>query len=97
MGDHAVTFIVIPPAAEKTLVRTKRLVHKGAVEGVDYQLDKLTSVWIATIRQDADLVARSHADILDGAYEPGAYSRFTEAQLDNFATWYVDRIRSHGY
>lgn len=97
MGDHAVTSMVIPLSADKTLVRTKWLVHKDAVEGVDYDLHKLTHVWIETTNQDAELVARSHAGVLDPAYEPGVYSPFSERALDDFATWYVDRMRAHGY
>lgn len=97
MGDHAVVAIVIPLSADKTLVRTKWLVHKDAVEGVDYDLDKLTNVWVATTDQDAELVARSHAGVIDPAYVPGPYSRFSETNLDKFATWYIDRMRAHGY
>jgi Rieske 2Fe-2S family protein len=97
MGDHAVTAMVIPLSADTTLVRTKWLVHKDAVEGVDYDLDKLTSVWIATTDQDADLVARSQAGVNDPSYEPGPYSTFTERELDNFAAWYVQRMQAHGY
>ncbi len=48
MGDHAIVALVIPLSAVRTLVRTKWLVHKDAVEGFDYDLEKLTSVWIAT-------------------------------------------------
>ncbi|MFA1672535.1 SRPBCC family protein [Rhizobium mongolense] len=97
MGDHAIVAIVIPLSADKTLVRTKWLVHKYAVEGVDYDLEKLTNVWVATTDQDAELVARSHAGVLDPAYVPGPYSRFSETNLDKFATWYIDRMRAHGY
>ncbi|WP_028998546.1 aromatic ring-hydroxylating oxygenase subunit alpha [Azohydromonas australica] len=97
MGDHVVSAMVIPLTADTTLVRTKWLVHKDAVEGKDYNLDKLTSVWIATTNQDADLVARSHAGVLDPSYEPGPFSKFTEKQLDNFASWYVQRMQAHGY
>lgn len=97
MGDHTVTAMVIPLSADKTLVRTKWLVHKDAVEGVDYDLHKLTHVWIETTNQDADLVARSQAGVSDPAYEPGPYSRFSERALDDFATWYIDRMRAHGY
>ncbi|MFS8054074.1 aromatic ring-hydroxylating dioxygenase subunit alpha [Rhizobium sp. BR 317] len=97
MGDHAVVAIVIPLSAGKTLVRTKWLVHKDAVEGVDYDLQKLTDVWVATTDQDAELVARAHAGALDPAYLPGPYSRFAETTLDKFATWYIDRMRAHGY
>jgi Rieske 2Fe-2S family protein len=97
MGDHVVTAMVIPLSADTTLVRTKWLVRKDAVEGVDYDLDKLTSVWIATTEQDAELVARSHAGVQDASYEPGPYSTYTERQLDNFASWYVQRMQAHGY
>ncbi|MBD0415209.1 aromatic ring-hydroxylating oxygenase subunit alpha [Oryzicola mucosus] len=97
MGDHAVVSIVIPLSAGKTLVRTKWLVHKDAVEGIDYDLDKLTSVWLATTEQDADLVSRSQAGVADPAYVPGPYSPFSETNLEKFATWYVDRMRANGY
>jgi Rieske 2Fe-2S family protein len=97
MGDHAVTFMVIPLSAGETLVRTKWLVHQDAVEGVDYDLERLTSVWNATNAQDAHLVELAHAGTSSYGYKPGQYSRFTETQLDNFATWYVERMQAHGF
>lgn len=97
MGDHAVTSMVIPLSPSRTLVRTKWLVHKDAVEGVDYDLEKLTNVWVATTDQDAELVSRNHRGVEDPAYQPGPYSQFTEKQLESFATWYVERLRAHGY
>jgi glycine betaine catabolism A len=97
MGDHAVIATVIPLGPDETLVRTKWLVHKDAVEGVDYTVDNLTSVWIATTTQDAELVERSHAGIADPAYQPGPYSTFAEAELESFATWYVGQMRKAGY
>ena len=97
MGDHIITAMVIPLGPDRTLLRMKWLVHKDAVEGVDYDFDKLTSVWIATNEQDGSLVERSHAGVADPAYVPGVYSPFTETQLNWFAGWYVDRMRAHGY
>ena len=97
MGDHAVISMVIPLAPDRTLVRTKWLVHKDAVEGVDYDLHKLTSVWTATTEQDSALVTRSQAGVTDPSYEPGPYSRFCEGPLDDFSTWYVQRMKAHGY
>jgi Rieske 2Fe-2S family protein len=88
--------MVIPLGPDRTLVRTKWLVHRDAVEGVDYDVDHLTSVWIATTDQDAALVERSHAGVQDPSYEPGPYSAFTEGQLENFATWYIQRMQAHG-
>ncbi|WP_271896916.1 aromatic ring-hydroxylating oxygenase subunit alpha [Candidatus Phyllobacterium onerii] len=97
MGDHAVISIAIPLSADSTLIRTKWLVHKDAIEGVDYDLAKLTHVWTETTNQDAELVARAQAGVQDPGYEPGPYSRFTEVALDDFATWYIERMRAHGY
>lgn len=97
MGDHIITAMVIPLAPDRTLLRMKWLVHKDAVEGVDYDFDKLTSVWTATNEQDGMLVQRSHAGVSDPAYVPGVYSPFTETQLNWFAGWYVARMRAHGY
>jgi Rieske 2Fe-2S family protein len=97
MGDHAVVATVIPLNAGETLVRTKWLVHKDAVEGVDYDVAHLTKVWAATTRQDADLVARAHAGVEDPAYEPGPYSPFAEVELESFAAWYVRQMRVNGY
>jgi Rieske 2Fe-2S family protein len=36
MGDHIIVFTVWPISAQETMVTTKWLVHKDAVEGVDY-------------------------------------------------------------
>ena len=97
MGDHAVCFMALPLSAGQTLVRTKWLVHKDAVEGVDYDLERLTSVWTATNHQDAGLVAIAHAGAASRGYQPGPYSRFTESQLDRFAAWYVERMQACGF
>ncbi|EAU40807.1 putative dyoxygenase (alpha subunit) oxidoreductase protein [Fulvimarina pelagi HTCC2506] len=97
MADHAVIFTIFPLSADQTLVRTKWLVHKDAVESVDYDLEHLTSVWKATNAQDAALVARAHAGAHSVGYRPGPYSKFTEGALDDFSTWYVERMNAHGY
>jgi Rieske 2Fe-2S family protein len=97
MSDHAVTIYQLPLAPDRTLVRTKWLVHKDAVEGVDYDVDHLTQVWIATNDQDSSLVARAHRGIRNPAYRPGPYSRYTEAYVDQFVSWYVERLQAHGF
>ncbi len=92
MGDHIVTFSVIPVGPQETLLRTKWLVHKDAVEGVDYDVENLTRVWQATNRQDAELVGISQAGVRSPAYEPGPYSPFTEGFVEKFCTWYLGRL-----
>jgi Rieske 2Fe-2S family protein len=92
MSDHIVSFSVLPISPEKTLVRTRWLVHKDAHEGVDYDVDKLTAVWTATNNQDGSLVERAHQGISSPAYEPGPYSPFTEGLVDKFCEWYLTRL-----
>ncbi|MDB6089127.1 MAG: (Fe-S)-binding protein, partial [Gammaproteobacteria bacterium] len=92
MSDHIVSFSVLPISADRTLLRTRWLVHKDAQEDVDYSLDKLTSVWTATNDQDGSLVERAHAGVSSCAYEPGPYSPFTEGLVEKGCEWYLDRL-----
>lgn len=95
MSDHIVTFSVIPLSPERTLLRTKWLVHKDAVEGVDYDIERLTEVWRMTNEQDGTLVAYTQSGVRSSAYEPGPYSPFTEGLVEKFCNWYVERLSAH--
>ncbi|WP_102959956.1 aromatic ring-hydroxylating oxygenase subunit alpha [Mangrovicella endophytica] len=88
LGDHAVSFRVMPISATETAVTTKWLVNKDAVEGVDYDLDELTRVWIATNDQDRQIVEENQRGILSPAYEPGPYSELHEGGVIQFVDWY---------
>ena len=94
MGDHIVTFSVVPLAADRTLVRTTWLVDAEAEEGVDYDLANLTSVWMKTNEQDAAFCERGQLGVSSPAYLPGPYAP-TEGHLDEFCTWYIERLTAH--
>ncbi|HEX6705927.1 MAG TPA: aromatic ring-hydroxylating dioxygenase subunit alpha [Albitalea sp.] len=94
MSDHVVSFAVLPIAPERTLVRTTWCVHRDAIEGVDYDVARLTAVWNATNDQDRRLVEASQAGVADPAYEPGPYSPYTEELVEKFTRWYVQRMRA---
>lgn len=96
MSDHAVITYIIPLSPDRTLVRSKWLVHKDAVEGVDYDLQQLTEVWVATNQQDASLVGITHSGTQDPGYAPGPFSAFTESYVDQFSRWYAARLAAHG-
>lgn len=95
LGDHAVTFSVLPLGPDRTWLRTTWLVAADAVAGDDYDVAELTRVWVATNEQDGRFVERTHRGVADPGYLPGPYSP-TESHVDAFATWYVERIRAHG-
>jgi Rieske 2Fe-2S family protein len=92
MSDHIVSFSVLPVSAGKTLLRTRWLVHKDAQEGVDYNVDKLASVWIATNSQDGALVERTQLGVSSPAYVPGPYSPYTEGLVNVFSEWYLKHL-----
>lgn len=92
LGDHAVTFRVLPISATETAVTTKWLVHKDAVEGVDYDLAELTHVWTETNDQDRRIVEENAFGIRSPAYEPGPYSLDHEGGVIQFVDWYCGFI-----
>ncbi|SSC65082.1 aromatic ring-hydroxylating oxygenase subunit alpha [Ciceribacter selenitireducens] len=90
LGDHAISFRVLPISAEETAVTTTWLVHKDAVEGVDYDLDELTHVWNMTNDQDRSIVEENAFGIRSPAYEPGPYSVGHEGGVMQFVEWYAN-------
>ena len=88
LSDHTISFRVTPISANKTMVTTKWLVHKDAVEGKDYDLDTLTAVWKATNQQDLELVEENHRGIRSPNYKPGPYSELHEDGVIQFVDWY---------
>ena len=90
--DHATTFRVLPISATETAVTTKWLVHKDAVEGVDYTVDELTHVWTMTNEEDRRIVEENAFGIKSPAYEPGPYSPIHEGGVMQFVDWYAGFI-----
>ncbi len=90
LSDHAVTFRVLLISATETAVTTKWLVHKDAVEGIDYRLEELTHVWTETNDQDRQIVEENARGIASPAYQPGPYSEVHEGGVAQFVEWYSD-------
>lgn len=88
LADHAITFRVLPVSPTETEVTTTWLVHRDAVEGVDYDLKTLTEVWLATNDEDRQVVEENQKGILSPAYEPGPYSTIQEEGVIQFVDWY---------
>jgi glycine betaine catabolism A len=88
LGDHALTFRVLPLGTAQTQITTKWLVHQDAVEGVDYDLTRLSEVWLATNEQDRTIVEGNQIGISSPAYQPGPYSVEHEGGVMQFVNWY---------
>jgi Rieske 2Fe-2S family protein len=93
LSDHALTFATFPLERGRTLVRSTWLVHEDAVEGRDYDLRQLSSVWDATNAQDAAFVAQTQIGASSPAYVPGPIAS-SEYMVQSFHTWYDERLRA---
>lgn len=89
LSDHVLNFRILPISPTETEVVTTWLVHKDAVEGRDYDLKRLTEVWIATNDEDRRVVEENQIGVASPAYEPGPYSAKQESGVAQFVDWYV--------
>ena len=74
LGDHAVSFQVLPIGPTQTQVTTKWLVAQGRHRGQGLSIEDLTEVWLATNAQDQRVVEENQIGIRSPAYEPGPYA-----------------------
>jgi len=97
LPDISLTFRVTPIGPQETEVTTTWLVDKDAVEGVDYDLNRLTEVWVATNDEDRRIVEDNQLGINSPAYVPGPYSPIMEDGVEQFVDWYVKTmLRARG-
>ena len=89
LPDISLTFRVTPISLQETEVTTTWLVHKDAVEGVDYDMTRLTEVWIDTNDEDRRIVEDNQTGINSPAYRPGPYSPVQESGVTQFVDWYA--------
>jgi Rieske 2Fe-2S family protein len=94
-ADHLFMFSALPVAPNETLVVSKWLVHKDAVEGVDYDIDRLTALWTTTNLQDLALAENNQRGVNSLGYTPGPYSPEAETLVMNFVDWYCARSTAY--
>lgn len=92
LSDHSLVFRVTPISPTETEVSTKWLVHKDAVEGRDYDLKRLTEVWLETNDEDRIVVEENQLGINSPAYSPGPYSETQEGGVIQFIDWYTRNL-----
>ena len=71
---------------------TKWLVHKDAVEGVDYNLDEPDAGLGRHERRGPRMVEENQRGINSPAFVPGPYSTIQEDGVIQFVDWYLATI-----
>ena len=92
LSDHVTLFRMTPISTTETEMRTTWLVHKDAVEGQDYDVKRLSEVWIATNDEDREVVENNQRGIQSPAYAAGPYSEMHEGGVIQFVDWYADTM-----
>jgi phenylpropionate dioxygenase-like ring-hydroxylating dioxygenase large terminal subunit len=67
------------------------LVHGDAVEGEDFDLERLTWLWKTTSAQDKKIVEMNQAGVDSRYFEPGPYSN-QESHALRFVDWYLQEL-----
>lgn len=67
------------------------LVRGDAVEGRDYDLERLTAFWKLTCEQDWKLCEDNQAGVRSRRYQPGPYAP-DEKGVRHFIQWYLSRL-----
>jgi Rieske 2Fe-2S family protein len=93
-SDSLFTFDANPTSPLTTTVTARWLVHKDAVEGVDYDTARLIHMWDRTNLQDRDLAENNQRGVNSVAYRPGPYSPLVESFIISFIDWYLSRARN---
>jgi glycine betaine catabolism A len=87
LADYAFMFSVFPIGPQETRVDSKWLVHKDAVEGVDFTIEGLIETWTRTNLQDRELAETNQRGVNSLGYVPGPYSE-AEDFVVRFGNWY---------
>jgi phenylpropionate dioxygenase-like ring-hydroxylating dioxygenase large terminal subunit len=89
--DHGVIYRFIPVDAHSSAMELIWLVKDEAVEGVDYELDKLTWLWKVTTEADKRITEDNQKGVNSRYYQPGPYSP-VEPNAIAWIAWYLREI-----
>jgi len=90
--DHAVATRIAATGPMECKIDVYWLVHRDAVEGRDYQLDKLMPFWQRTSEQDWFICEANQQGVMSSAYRPGPYASELESNVQHFVDWYLGEL-----
>jgi len=91
-ADYGAIFRYVPRSVSETELVVTWLVRGDAVEGVDFDLERLTWLWRVTASADQRIVERNQRGVASRLYQPGPYAMPIEATTDRLIDWYLHEI-----
>ncbi len=93
--DHALIFSIRPIDVGNVEWVARWFVNADAVEGVDYSLERLMEVWLATNEQDLSLCIGTYQGIRSRRYVPGPLSALREPAIHSAVQLYRSMMDGH--
>jgi Rieske 2Fe-2S family protein len=90
--DHGLIYRFLPRAVDATDMEVIWLVDRRAVEGVDYDLGRLTWLWKVTSEADKRIIEDNQEGVRSRFFEPGPYAP-QEPYAQRFAEWILEELR----
>jgi phenylpropionate dioxygenase-like ring-hydroxylating dioxygenase large terminal subunit len=90
--DHVVLYRFLPTSIDESDCDITWLVHEDAVEGRDYDLEKLTWLWDVTTKADKRIIEANHQGVMSRYFVPGPLSTM-EGATNRWNLWYLEAIR----
>ncbi|MEO0372470.1 MAG: aromatic ring-hydroxylating dioxygenase subunit alpha [Pseudomonadota bacterium] len=91
-SDHVVGYRFVPRGVQETDIQMVWYVHEDAVEGVDYDLDRLTWLWHVTTLDDERIIRVNQEGVNSYHFRPGPLSQM-EQFMHAFYDGYLDTLR----
>ena len=92
VSDYMWTMRLTAISPSQTAIDLSWLVDREAVEGVDYNLERLTEFWKITGEQDWELCENNFRGIESSHYQPGPYAP-VEQDVVRYVDWYISNMR----
>jgi phenylpropionate dioxygenase-like ring-hydroxylating dioxygenase large terminal subunit len=89
--DHGVIYRFIPTGVDTCEMELSWLVAGDAVEGRDYDLDRLTWLWRVTSDEDKAIIESTGRGVRSHYYTPGPIAPM-EAQTQRLISWYLAEL-----
>ena len=90
--DHVVLYRFTPTSLTESDCDITWLVNGSAVEGKDYELDRLTWLWDVTTIADKTIIENNQKGVNSRFFEPGPFSTF-EGATERWVDWYLRTIQ----
>jgi len=91
VSDYLWVMRITPIDPYRSLVDLTWLVDGNAIEGIDYNIDRLTEFWKITGEQDWALCENNQKGMRSDFYTPGPLAP-SETDVVSFHQWYIDTL-----